>query len=106
MDTIFDNIFCNCKPNLVTSLLLLRYECSRSTFLKKDWSTGEMDYILMHSDESLYSLAVIKHLAATGDCLFDVSLDSPRLKHVLFWSRASMSYERDHHSVDRHITYG
>ena len=34
------HLFCDCKSNLMTSSLLLRYNSSRQTFLKTDWSTG------------------------------------------------------------------
>ena len=57
-----------------------------------------MGYILMHLDDSLDSLAAIKHLVATCEFLFEVSLDGPKLRPVLFGSSASMSYERDYHS--------
>ena len=91
-------LFGDCKSNLITSPLLLRYDSSKPTFLKTDWSAGGMGYILMQPDDSLESLAAIKHLSATGECLFDVSLDGPRLRPVLFGSRSNKSYERDYHS--------
>ena len=84
--------FCSCKSNLVTSHLLLRYDSSRPRFLKTDWSADGMGYILMQPDDSLYSLAAINHLAAIGEFLFDMSLDGPRLRRVLFGSHANMSY--------------
>ena len=52
----------------------------------------------MKLDDSLDSLAAIKDLAATSECLFDVSLNDPRLRPVLFKSRSNMSYECDYHS--------
>ena len=57
-----------------------------------------MGYILMQSDDSPDSLTAIKHLAATGKYLFDVSLDGPKLRPVLFGSRSNILYERDCHS--------
>ena len=74
---------CSCKSNLVTSPLLLRYDSSRPTFLKTDWSAGGMGYILMQPNDSPDSFVVITHLAATDECLFDMSLDGPRLRPVL-----------------------
>ena len=91
-------LFCDCKSNLIISPLLLRYDSSRPTFLKKDWSPGGMSYILMQPDDSPDSLAAIKHLAAISECLFDVSLDDPRLRHVLFGSFSNISHEHDYHS--------
>ena len=51
----------------------------------------------MHPDDSPDSLAAITHLAATGEYLFDILLDGPRLRLVLFGSRANLSYERNYH---------
>ena len=89
------HLFCDCKSNLMTSPLLLRYDTSRQTFLKTDCSTGGMGYTLMQPDDSPNSLASITHLAVTGQCIFDVSLDGPRLLAVQFGSRYNMSYKRD-----------
>ena len=58
-----------------------------------------MGYILMYPDDSPDSLVAMKHLATTCECVFDVSLDSPRLRPVLFGSRSNMSYEHDYHSL-------
>ena len=60
----------------------------------------------MKPDNSLDSLAAIKHLTATDECLFDISLDGPRLRPVLFRSRANMSYERSYHSFVGEVAYG
>ena len=72
-------LFCDCKTHLVTSLLLLRFDSSRTTFIKTDWSAGEMGYILMQLDDSSASITAMTHLADTGECLFDLYLDWPRL---------------------------
>ena len=53
-------LVCSCKSNPVTSPLLLRYDSSRPIFLKMNWSTGEMGYILMNPDDSPIFLAAIK----------------------------------------------
>ena len=66
--------------------------------MKTDWSTGGMGYILMQPDDSPDYLATINHLTATDECLFDMSLDGPRLRPVLFGSRANVSYECNYHS--------
>ena len=99
-------IFNNCKSHLVTSPLLIRFDSSRPTFLKTDWSAGGMGYILMQPDDSPESLKAIKHLAATGECLFDLSLDGPRLRPVRFGSRANMPYERNYHSFVGEVACG
>ena len=99
-------MFCSCKSNLVTSPLLLRYDSSRPTFLNTNCSAGGMDYILMQPGDSLDSFASIDHSAATGEYLFDISLDGPRLRHVLFGSRANLSYEHNHHSFVGEVACG
>ena len=60
----------------------------------------------MKPDNSLDSLAAIKHLTATDECLFDISLDGPRLRPVLFGSRANMPYERNYHSFVDEVACG
>ena len=100
------NLFCSCKSNLVTSPLLLRFDSSRPTFLKTDWSAGRMGYILMQPDDLPYSLTTIKHLATTGECLFDMSLYGPRLRPVLFGSRTNLFYERNYHSFVGEVACG
>ena len=52
---------------------------------------------LIQPDDSSTSLAAIKSIALTGECLFDLSLDGPRLRLVLFGSRSNMTYERKYH---------
>ena len=103
LDTISNQTFCSCKSNLVTSPLLLSYDNSRSIFLKTDWSAGGIGYILMQLDDSPDYLAAVAHLTTTGEYLFDVSLDGPILRPVLFGSRANLSYERNYHSFVREV---
>ena len=99
-------LFLHFKTNLVTSPLLLRYDSSRQTFLKIDWSAGGIGYILMQPGDSPDLLAAIKHLAAIGEFLFDVSLDGSRIRPILFWYRVNISYERDYHSFVGEVTCG
>ena len=51
----------NCKYHLVSSPLLLRYDSSKSAFLKTDWSAGGMGYILIQADDSPQSLKLYRH---------------------------------------------
>ena len=60
----------------------------------------------MQPDDSPDSLAAIAHMAVTGECLFDISLDGPRHRTVLFGSRASLSYERNYHSFVGDVACG
>ena len=72
-------LFLDCKTKFITSPILIRYDSSKTTFLKIDWSTVGMGYVLMQPDEYPISLMAIKHLATTEDYLFDFSLDKLRL---------------------------
>ena len=65
-----------------------------------------MGYILMNPDDSPIFLAAIKHLAVTGEFLFDMSLDGPRLRPVLFGSRSNLSYDRSYHSFVGEVACG
>ena len=84
--THFITLFDNCKHHLISSPLLLRYDSSKPAFLKTDWSAGGMGYILIQADDSPQSLKAVQILENTSDCLFDLSLDGPRLRPVFLIS--------------------
>ena len=65
-----------------------------------------MGYILMQTDDSPDSLATIKHSAATGEYLFDMSLDGPRLRPILFGFRDNLYYELNYHSFVGEVACG
>ena len=52
----------------------------------------------MQLDEFSASLACIKYLTLNVEYLFDLSLDEPRLRPVLFESHSNITYERNYHS--------
>ena len=72
-------LFDNCKTNLVTSPLHLRYDSSQLTLIKMNWSVGGTRCILMHPDDNSAFLSIIKYLALTSEFMFNVSPDGPRL---------------------------
>ena len=84
--------------NVITSPLLLRYDSPKPNFLKTDWSTSGMGYILMQLDNSLESITAIKHLDSTDGRLFDLTLFNPCLKPVLFNSLSNIFHENNYHS--------
>ena len=94
------------KNNLVTSPLLLRYDSSKPTTFKTDWSTGDIEYILMKTDDVSQSLAVIQLLEDIGECTFDLSFDGPRLWPVLFGSRSNQPFEIHYHSFVGEVACG
>ena len=50
-----------------------------------------MGYILMQLDDSSASITAMKHLADTGEYLFDLYLDRTRPRPVLFGYRSNLS---------------
>ena len=56
------SLFNELKDHLVSSPLLLRYDITKPAFLKTDWSTGGMGYILMQADDTLQSVAAVQLL--------------------------------------------
>ena len=99
-------LFGDCKNQLVTPPFLLRYDSSKSAFLKTDWSTDGTGYILMKADKSPQSLAELTLLEATGKCTFDLSLDGPRLRPVFFGSRSNQTFEVHYHSFVGEVACG
>ena len=91
--TLFDS----CKQHLVSFPLLLRYDSSKLVFLKTDWSTGGMGYILMQVDDFPQSIEAVQTLENTGDFIFNLSLDGPRFPTYFFGSRSNQSYEENYH---------
>ena len=79
---------------------------SNPTFLKIDLAASGMDYILKQSDNHSASLAAIKHFSLTDECLFDLCLDGPRLRPVLFGSRSNMTYEQNYQSFIGEVACG
>ena len=61
--------------------------------------------ILMRPDDSLTSLIDLKHLVTTGECLFDLSLDGPRLRLFLFEIRSNMLHEKNYYSFVDEVTF-
>ena len=99
-------LFDDCKNQLVTSPLLLRYDSSKPAFLKIDWSDGGMGYILMQADEPPQSLTSLTLSEDTGECTFDLSLDGPRLCPVFFGSRSNQTFEVHYHSFVEEVACG
>ena len=60
-------LFEDFETSFVALPLLLRYDSSKPTFLKTDWASDGMGYILMQLNDSSASLAAIKHLSLTGE---------------------------------------
>ena len=65
-----------------------------------------MGHILIQPDDSSDSIAPMKYLAVSSEFLFDLSLDRPRLRPVLFGSRSNLSYDSNYHSFVGEVARG
>ena len=99
-------LFQELKEKIINSPLIARYDPSLPTFLKTDWSALGMGWILMQPARDTVSKAATQTLASTGECLFDLSLDGPRLLPVAFGSRSCTRTESHFHSFVGEICCG
>ena len=60
----------------------------------------------MKLDNSPQSLTTLKYLVETGDCIFELSFDIPRLHHIVFGSRYNLSFKEEYHSFIGETAYG
>ena len=65
-----------------------------------------MGYMLMQVDDSPQSVGTIYLLEDKGECTFDLSLDSPPLRSVLFGSQSSHPFEIKYHSFVSEVVCG
>ena len=91
---LFDDI----KLAITTSPVLARYDPSKPTFLKTDWSAEGMGWIIMQPADDLDSFAATKLLQNGGPCLFDVSTKGARILPIAFASRCCTDMEKRYHS--------
>ena len=92
--TLFEEL----KIALTSSPVLARFDPDKPTFLKTDWSAEGMGWILMQPADDSDSQHATKLLMKTGQCLFDLNKDGPRLRPVQFGSRSCTDFERKYHS--------
>lgn len=98
-------LFNACKQ-IITSPLLLWYDSSKSVFLKTNWSTGGMGYILIKANESPQSLAVLKLLKETVECTFNILLDGPWLRPMLFGSQSNQTFIKHYQTFVGEVSCG
>jgi len=70
-------LFQDIKTMITSSPLLARFKPAKPVFLKTDWSTSGMAWILMQPDDSPQSVAATKLLANEGINQFDEAMDGP-----------------------------
>lgn len=99
-------LFEDLKRCVTSSPVLARYDPNKPTFLKTDWSAEGMGWILMQPADDEESQEAIKILLETGECLFDLSPNGPRLRPVAFGSRSCTDMERKLHSFVGEVACG
>ena len=70
---------------ITSSPVLARFDADKPTFLKTDWSTEGIRWILMQPSDDAESITATKLLKTTGECKFDLSMNGARLKPIFFW---------------------
>jgi hypothetical protein len=91
-------LFSSLKNDLTSEPVLARYDSSKPVFLKTDWSSLGMSFILMQPSDDAVSTAAIKKLVEHGVCDYDKSANSPRLRAVSSGMRKCTEGESHYHS--------
>ena len=91
-------LFEDMKHCITSSPILARYDPSKPTFLKSDWSAEGMGFIIMQPADDDESKTALKTLTSKGICTFDLSMNGARLKPVRFGSRSCTDTEKNFHS--------
>jgi hypothetical protein len=92
-------LFEELKADITSSPVLARFDPSKPTFLKTDWSAEGMGWILMQPSDDEESRPATVTLRETGECLFDLSAkEGPRLRPIAYGSQACTDMEKLFHS--------
>ena len=99
-------LFEELKDLVTSSPLLIRYDPMKPVFLKTDWSSYGMGFILCQPDNSKESVEAIKKLEENQECLFDLSSDGVRLQPLAFGSKSCTEAESHFHSFVGEVACG
>ena len=75
-------------------------------FLKTDWSSRAMSFILMQPDNSEASVHALEELKTSGVNRFDYTMGGPRLQPINAGCRLCTESEQHHHSCIGEIGAG
>ena len=94
-------LFNSIKRDLTSDPCLARACSSKYFFLKTDWSSAGMGWILMQPDDSSASQAALAALREgdSDSCEFDLNLNGPRLRPTSFGSCKTTKPESKYHSM-------
>lgn len=99
-------LFERTKKEMISPLVLARYDSAKPTFLKTDCSALGMTYVIMQPEDSEVARLSSKTLEESGVCDFDSTLDGPRLKPTTFGSRKCTTSESNYRSIVGEIATG
>ena len=91
-------LFNSLKKDLTSEPLLARYDSTKPIFLKTDWSSLGMSFVLMQPGNDKVSDSATKKLLNEGVCDFDVSTNGPRLRPISSGMRKCTDSESHHHN--------
>ena len=92
------HLFDSLKIDLTSAPVLARYDSSKPVFLKTDWSSLGMSFILMQPDDDRNSQKSLQKLLNKGICDFDLSPTGPRLRAISSGMRKCTNGESHYHS--------
>ena len=75
-------LFETLKADLTSQPVLACYDYDKPVILKNDWSALGLSFIPMQPCDDEESKQATKTLLQTGKCLFDMSVDGPRLQAI------------------------
>ena len=99
-------LFESLKHDVTSSPVLARYDSSKPCFLKTDWSSRAMSFILMQPDNSSESSAALKKTIPYQDNNFETTLGGARLQPIASGCRLCTESESHHHSFIGEIGAG
>ena len=86
--TNLSSLFHDLKICLTSSPILARYDPSKITFLKTDWSSEGMGWILMQPADDEVSVQAAEKLTKEGICEFELMKHGTRLRPIAFGSQS------------------
>ena len=91
-------LFADLNICITSSPVIVRFNPYKIAFLKTDWSSKGIGWILIQPSDDNKSIKAVAHLRITGECLFELSNNGSRLKAIEFSSRSCNDNERNFHS--------
>ena len=86
------------KVGITSSPVLSRFDLSKPTILKTDLSARAMSWILLQPADDNASVKATYTLKKTGEFLFNLDMEGPRLKPIKYGSRACTTSGKWFHS--------